>query len=212
MRKLLKAIGGLIWLKVILKYYPLIHLLVPAIESFPNEYYGILFGDKTSRSSGNERFIPEIVLPSLTAKRSKSEVNYDHETDRFIAGIVSLMCDSKHIGDFHSHTIEGNKKGRCLESVLSSLEEKMRISRTDFRSMEKNRNKLYLITGLLRNNRYFAPRITESGNLFGTIDGFNFMIAGYVWDSKKHLFDNARIECTYVTGMKGIRKQPLSQE
>jgi len=188
----------------------MIHLLVPAIESFPNEYYGIIFGDKTSKSSGNERFIPEIVLPSLTAKRYKLGVGYDLETDSFIAGIVSLLCDSKHIGDFHSHTVVAKKTIGKLDSVLETLEERIQFSSEDYDLMEKNRNMLYLITGLLKNNKYFAPQITESGNLFGTIDGFNFMIAGYVWNSKQHKFNNARIECSYVTGMRGMRKPALS--
>ncbi|MBN1644443.1 hypothetical protein JW851_00185 [Candidatus Woesearchaeota archaeon] len=196
-------------MKLIIKYYQFIHLLIPAIESYPEEYYGLLFGDKTSRTSGNERFIPEFILPSLTAQRRSKEVSPNEKRDERVMNLVSRLADAKYIGDFHSHILKKgydyDKRPKTLDEVLNNLIYNARYSDYDLKSMEKNRNYIYIITSLFK-NKWFAPKQTKKGDLFGSINNFNFLTSAYYWNSRTKKFQKAKVECSYVTGFKGFRK------
>jgi len=84
-------------------------MVTSAIEVYPQECLGVIFGRKTGHT-----FVVEYAFAYQTAKRGKTVVDIDRRIKKRIEEVLQKFIRFKKIGDFHSHT---TNTGTRLSSI-----------------------------------------------------------------------------------------------
>jgi len=96
-------------MKLIINKMPFITMVTSAIEVYPKECYGALFGRRIGHT-----FTVEYAFAYQTAKRGKTVVDMDDNIEKCIGEVLQKFTRFRKIGDFHSHT---TRIGTRLSSV-----------------------------------------------------------------------------------------------
>lgn len=99
-------------MKLIIGKTPFVTIVTSAIEVYPKECLGVLFGRRTGHT-----FKIEYAFAYQTAKRCKTVVDIDDNIENRIEEVLQNLTRFKKIGDFHSHTT-------CIGTRLSSVDKR----------------------------------------------------------------------------------------
>jgi len=97
--------------RVTIRKTPLITMLVSAVEVYPKETRGVLFGRKDQHT-----FTVEHAFPYQTAIRTRTLVKVDEDVEKCVDSLLQGLTLLKPIGGFHSHT--NTRIGTKLTSML----------------------------------------------------------------------------------------------
>ncbi len=169
-------------IRTYLSGYALMSLLISSAEVFKKESLGYLLGYRL-----DDRFIIERAFSLQSARRKRRGVVLSHKDQKKIEPILSKFEKLQIIGDFHSHTSYGDKKGL---PILSEL---------DISSMEVDN--LYVIVAINENLRSSAWRENRDGTISGSVGGFFFKISAFYLNKGLLKPRKSRIFCSFPPGL-----------
>lgn len=144
--------------KVVIRKNPLITMIASAVEVYPKECLGVLFGRNTQYT-----FTVEHVFTYQTADRTRFSVDIDEKVGTNTINMIQKLTPLKPIGDFHSHTIA--RTGTKLTSI-------------DKKEENFNVNEIEIVVAISKKKRN-AHWKNYGKKLSGTLDNFKFDIAAY---------------------------------
>lgn len=165
-------------------------MLLSAIEVYRHECYGILLGH-----SDRGNWVVETVIPYLTADRSPSGVEVRWRRERRLGEALGLLSTRQVVGDYHSHTAWGSRRG------LSTL------SNVDVESMAQD--EVQVVIAVNDRVRTQPWRYLRDGSLSGTLGDYHIKIAAYSFeDGGKEAGRRPRqvpVRCPFAIGFLGPR-------
>jgi proteasome lid subunit RPN8/RPN11 len=178
----IKSKGKIRPMKVYLSEDAFMDLLLSSAEVFKRESLGYLLGYRLE-----DRFIIEHAFSLQTAKRKRRGVLFQHKDSKKIEPILSKFEKLQIVGDFHSHTQYGEKKGLPIPSQV------------DVKEMEPEN--LYIIVAIndLRRSRPWKENRDRS--ISGSIGEFFFKITAYFYPGKDSMPRRAKIYCPFPPGL-----------
>jgi proteasome lid subunit RPN8/RPN11 len=170
-------------IKVYLSENAFMGLLVSSAEVFKKESLGYLLGYRLS-----DRIVVENAFGLQTARRRRRGVILHDRDQKRIEPIIAGFTKLRIIGDFHSHTPYGAKRGLSIPS------------REDIREMEKD--KLYIIVAINERSRSHAWKENKDGTISGSMASFFFKISAYYYDEVHDTHQKTVIYCEFPPGLK----------
>jgi len=170
-------------MKVFLSENAFMGLVVSSAEVFKKESLGYLLGYRLA-----DRVVIEYAFGFQAARRRRRGVIFSDRDQKRIDAIIDNFTKLQVIGDFHSHTPYGAKRGLSIPSC------------DDIWEMEKD--KLYIIIAI--NERVRAQRWKENkdGSISGCLGNFFFKIAAYYYDEQRDVPRRPVICCQFPPGLK----------
>jgi proteasome lid subunit RPN8/RPN11 len=147
-------------MRVYLSENAFIDLLLSSAEVYKKECLGFLLGFKLE-----DRFIVEHAFSLQTADRKPKGVVSLDRSHKQILPILERLDRLQIVGDFHSHTQFGPKKGLPLPS------------QEDIDGMSADH--VYLIIAINNNRKTMIWSENRDGTVSGTVGNFFFKIAAY---------------------------------
>lgn len=157
-------------------------LLISSAEVFKKESLGYLLGYRL-----DDRFIVERAFSLQSARRRRRGVILSHKDQKKIEPILSKFEKLQVIGDFHSHTSYGEKRGLPI------------LSEIDINSMELDN--LYIIVAINENQRNSAWRENRDGTISGSVGVFFFKISAFFLNKDILKPRKSRIFCSFPPGL-----------
>ena len=170
-------------MKVYLSENAFMGLLISSAEVFKRESLGYLLGYRL-----HDRFIVEYAFGLQTARRKRRGVIFHHKDEKKIQPILANFSKLQIVGDFHSHTPYGDKKGVPVPSP------------EDIRSMEEDN--LYIIVAINELSKTRAWKENKDGSISGSMGNFFFKISAYFYPYKNAIPERAYIYCPFPPGLK----------
>ncbi len=170
-------------MKVYLSENAFMGLLLNSAEVFRNESLGYLLGYRL-----DDRFIVEHVFGLQTARRRRRGVMLRSQDQKKIEPIISNFVKLQIIGDFHSHTQYGGKKGLPVPS------------HEDIEEMEKDN--LYIIVAINELEKTKSWKENKDGSISGSMGDFFFKISANLSPVVKGVPRKAPIYCPFPPGLK----------
>ncbi|MEN8263604.1 MAG: Mov34/MPN/PAD-1 family protein [Nitrospirota bacterium] len=158
-------------------------LLISSAEVFRNESLGYLLGYRL-----DDRYIVEYAFGLQTAKRRRRGVMLNNRNQKRIEPILSNFEKLQIVGDFHSHTEYGGKKGKPIPSP------------EDIQEME--RDNLYIIVAINELKRSRSWKENRDGSISGSMGNFFFKVSAYLSPFVKGVPQKAPIFCPFPPGLK----------
>ena len=158
-------------------------LVVSSAEVFKKESLGYLLGYRLS-----DRIVVEYAFGLQTAKRRRRGVMFHDRDQKRIEAILAHFTKLQIVGDFHSHTPYGAKRGLSVPS------------REDIGEMEKD--KLYLIIAINESSRSHIWKENKDGSISGSMGNYFFKISAYYYDEKRDMPWKTFIFCQFPPGLK----------
>lgn len=165
-------------LKVYLSENAFMGLLVSSSEVYKKESLGYLLGYRLA-----DRYVVEYAFSLQSARRKRRGVIVGNRDQKRIETIIDSFAKLQIVGDFHSHTPYGAKKGLSVPS------------REDIREMEKD--KLYIIIAINERVRTHRWKQNRDGSISGSIGCFFFNITGYYYDEPRDRLMKTVIFCQF---------------
>lgn len=170
-------------MKVYLSENAFMGLLVSSAEVFKKESLGYLLGYRLS-----DRIVVENAFGLQTARRRRRGVICSDRDQKRIEPIIAGFTTLQIIGDFHSHTPYGAKRGLSIPS------------REDIREMEKD--KIYIIIAINERSRSHVWKENKDGSISGSMGSFFFKISAYYYDEVHDTPQKTFIYCQFPPGLK----------
>jgi proteasome lid subunit RPN8/RPN11 len=170
-------------MKVYLSENAFMGLLLSSAEVFRNESLGYLLGYRL-----DDRFIIEHAFSLQTARRRRRGVMLRHRDQKKIEPILSNFVKLQIVGDFHSHTQYGGRKGVPVPSP------------EDIKEME--RDNLYIIVAINELEKSKSWKENKDGSISGSMGDFFFKISAYLSPFIKGVPQKAPIYCPFPPGLK----------
>ena len=170
-------------IKVYLSENAFMGLLLSSAEVFRNESLGYLLGYRLE-----DRVIVEYAFGLQTAKRRRRGVMLRNSDQKRIEPILSNFEKLQIVGDFHSHTQYGEKKGIPIPSP------------EDIQEMEKDN--LYIIVAINEMKRSRPWKENRDGSISGSMGNFFFRISAYLSPFVRGAPQKAPIFCPFPPGLK----------
>lgn len=170
-------------MKVYLSENAFMGLLLSSAEVFKRESLGYLLGYRL-----HDRIIVEYAFSLQTARRKRRGVILSDRDQKKIEPIISKFIKLQIIGDFHSHTPYGEKKGLSIPSP------------EDIKAMEKDN--LYVIIAINELHRSRPWTENRDGSISGSMGSFFFKISAYFYPHVKGTPQKAPIYCPFPPGLK----------
>lgn len=170
-------------MKAYLSEHAFMGLVASSAEVFKKESLGYLLGYRLS-----DRIIVEYAIGLQTARRNRRGVVFRDRGQKRIESVIAGFTKLQIIGDFHSHTSYGTKRGLPIPS------------REDIREMEED--KLYIIVAINERSRPHRWKENKDGSVSGSMGTFLFKISAYYYDEKFDVLQRAVICCQFPPGLK----------
>ena len=170
-------------MKVYLSENAFMGLLLSSAEVFRNESLGYLLGYRL-----DDRFIVEHAFSLQTARRRRRGVMLRNRDQKKIEPILANFVKLQIVGDFHSHTQYGGRKGVPVPSP------------EDVKEMEKD--KLYIIVAINELEKSKSWKENKDGSISGSMGDFFFKISAYLSPFVKGIPQKAPIYCPFPPGLK----------
>jgi proteasome lid subunit RPN8/RPN11 len=170
-------------MKVYLSENAFMGLLVSSAEVFKKESLGYLLGYRLS-----DRIVVENAFGLQTARRRRRGVIFHDRDQKRIEPIIAGFAKLQIIGDFHSHTPYGAKRGLSIPS------------REDIGEMEKDN--LYIIIAINERSRSHVWKENKDGSISGSMGNFFFKISAYYYAEFHDTPQKTFIYCQFPPGLK----------
>ena len=170
-------------MKVYLSENAFMGLLLSSAEVFRNESLGYLLGYRL-----DDRFIVEHAFSLQTARRRRRGVMLRNRDQKKIEPILANFVKLQIVGDFHSHTQYGGRKGVPVPSP------------EDVKEMEKDN--LYIIVAINELEKSKSWKENKDGSISGSMGDFFFKISAYLSPFVKGIPQKAPIYCPFPPGLK----------
>jgi len=158
-------------------------LLVSSAEVFKKESLGYLLGYRLS-----DRIVVEYAFGLQSARRRRRGVIFHDRDQKRIELILANFTKLQIVGDFHSHTPYGAKRGLSIPS------------REDIGGMEKDR--LYIIIAINERSRSYVWKQNKDGSISGSMGNFFFKISAYYRDETDDMPLKTFLFCQFPPGLK----------
>lgn len=170
-------------MRVYLSEYAFMGLLLSSAEVFKRESLGYLLGYRL-----DDRIIVEYAFSLQTARRKHRGVVFRDRDQKKVEPILSNFAKLQIVGDFHSHTSYGEKKGIPIPSPQ------------DIKEMEKNN--LYVIVAINDLETTRSWKENKDGSISGSMGEYFFKISAYFYPSLDSIPRKAPIYCPFPPGLK----------
>ncbi len=170
-------------MKVYLSENAFMGLLLSSAEVFRNESLGYLLGYRL-----DDRFIVEHAFSLQTARRRRRGVMLRNRDQKKIEPILANFVKLQIVGDFHSHTQYGGRKGVPVPSL------------EDVKEMEKDN--LYIIVAINELEKSKSWKENKDGSISGSMGDFFSKISAYLSPFVKGIPQKAPIYCPFPPGLK----------
>lgn len=167
-------------MRVYLSENAFVDLLLSSAEVYRKECLGFLLGYKLE-----DRYIVEHAFSYQTASRRPKGVMYHDRSQKKIEPILARLDRLRIIGDFHSHTQFGSRKGLPYPSD------------EDLLSMSQSH--IYLIVAINNTKKAKPWAENKDTTISGSVEDFFFKISAYFLNGTSSL-RKAKIHCPFPPG------------